>query len=99
MKWTKSLLSPVLAFLAACATPVFGAEDPPQQANPPVTDTATTGSTTATNKTPLVVQNPDGSITIQKEPAKTAGTDPKAKKGLVIHPQVIVPTAPAPEKK
>jgi hypothetical protein len=98
MKWASSLLSPVLAFLTACAAPgvVMGADEPP--AKPVVTDTAPAASA---SKPPLIVQNPDGTFTIQKEPAKEAGKDARAKKGLVIHPQVVVPMAPAPapEKK
>ena len=43
---------------------------------------------------PMIVQNPDGTFTVQKEPAKPA-KDTKAKKGLVIPPQVVVPIIPA----
>ena len=45
---------------------------------------------------PMIVHNPDGTFTIQKEPAKSAN-DTKAKKGLVIPPQVVVPIIPAPK--
>jgi hypothetical protein len=42
---------------------------------------------------PMIVHNPDGTFTVQK-PAK----DAKAKKGLVIPPQVIVPFIPPPAR-
>lgn len=45
-------------------------------------------------KPPLIVHNPDGTITVQKPPASGKGGD--AKKGLVIPPQVVVPTARGP---
>lgn len=44
---------------------------------------------------PLIVRNPDGSMTVQKKPAP--GGDER-RKGLVIPPQVIVPIAPAPAR-
>ena len=47
---------------------------------------------------PMIVHNPDGTFTIQKPPAKTA-KDAKAKSGLVIPPQVVVPFIAAPEKR
>lgn len=47
---------------------------------------------------PMIVHNPDGTFTIRKEPAKSAN-DTKAKKGLVIPPQVVVPIVPPPEKR
>jgi len=47
---------------------------------------------------PMIVHNPDGTFTVQKEPAKSAN-DTKAKKGLVIPPQVVVPIIPVPERR
>jgi hypothetical protein len=92
MKWPSNL-SPVLAFLAACASPavVMGAD------NPPATK-AVLRDAAPTEKRPMVIQNPDGTITVQKEPPKPA-KDTKAQKGLVIPAQVIVPITPAPEKR
>jgi len=49
--------------------------------------------------TPMIVHNPDGTFTVQKAPPKEAAKDPKAKKGLVIPPQVVVPIAAPPEKR
>jgi hypothetical protein len=50
----------------------------------------------------MIFQNPDGTLTVQKEPPKggardTKGTKPK--EGLVIPPQVVIPIIPAPEKR
>jgi hypothetical protein len=42
----------------------------------------------------MIIHNPDGTFTIQKAPPKEAAKDPKAKKGLVIPPQVVVPLIP-----
>jgi hypothetical protein len=46
----------------------------------------------------LVTKNPDGTFTIQREPAKGESKDAKAEKGLVIRPQVVIPIIPTPEK-
>jgi hypothetical protein len=60
-----------------------------------VTDVASTKSASK----PMVTQNPDGTITVQKEPPKGDAKDAKVKKGLVIPAQVVAPTVPTPEKK
>ena len=92
MKWP-SLLPPVLAFLAAWASPaaVMGADD--HQATK-----AAAGDAASTSKTPMVIRNPDGTFTVQKVPSKEQAKD-AAKKGLVIPPQVVVPIIPAREKR
>jgi hypothetical protein len=98
MHWPNNLLSPVLAVLTACVSPaaVMGADKPPAL-KPAVTDTAPINS--ASNP-PMVTQNPDGTITVQKEPSKGAAKkDVKVKTGLVIPAQVVVSTIPTPEKK
>jgi len=94
MKWPSNLLSAALAVLTACASPaaVMGADDP-QATKPAVSDAA------STDKPPMIVHNPDGTFTIQKQPPKAGAKDSKAKKGLVIPPQVVVPIIPAPEKR
>lgn len=94
MKSPSNLLSPVLAVLAACASPaaVMGADDP--QATK-----AVAGDAASTSKPPMVIHNPDGTFTVQKAPPKEAVKDPNAKKGLVIPPQVVVPIIPAREKR
>jgi hypothetical protein len=48
---------------------------------------------------PMIIHNRDGTFTIQKEPPKGTSDPSKAKNGLVIPPQVVVPLIPAPEKK
>jgi hypothetical protein len=92
MKWPSNLLSPVLAVLAACASPlaVIGADD--HQA------TKVVGDAPSTSKPPMIIQNPDGTFTVQKVPSKE-GAKGTAKKGLVIPPQVVVPIIPAREKR
>jgi hypothetical protein len=55
------------------------AQNPPKQQAPPA-------------KQPLIVQNPNGTLTAQKEPPK----DAKAK-GLVIPKQVVIPFVIAPQ--
>lgn len=94
MKWPSNLLSLVLAVLAVCASlaVVMGADDP--QAPKPVVSDAV-----PTDKPPMIVHNPDGTFTIQKDPRKTGAKDSKAKKGLVIPPQVVVPIVVPAEKR
>jgi hypothetical protein len=46
----------------------------------------------------IIVHNPDGTFTVRKEPAKLPN-DTKARKGLVIPPQIVAPIIPAPEKR
>jgi len=47
---------------------------------------------------PLIRENPDGTLTVQKEPAKGATVGQNRETGLRIPPQVIAPIAPAPKK-
>lgn len=74
---------------AAHAMPAaaIGAETPPQSA---VSNAAPGDST---GKPPLVIQNPDGTMTWQKVPAlgKSEGA---AQNGLVIPRQLVVPIVP-----
>ena len=93
MKCPSNLLSPVLSVLAACASPaaVMGADDP-QATKAVVTDAA------STEKPPMIIQNPDGTFTVQKAPPKD-GAKGTAKQGLVIPPQVVVPLIPRREKR
>ena len=78
-------LLPVLAFVAACAFPAAGADAPPKQA---ATDAVPAGDV---GKTPLIIHNPDGTMTVQTEPA-SAKTEGAGQKELVIPPQIVVPT-------
>ena len=93
MKCASNLLSPVLAVLAAYASPavVMGADDP--QATKSVARDAV-----STDNTPMIIHNPDGTFTVQKVPSKAQAKD-AAKKGLVIPPQVVVPIITADEKR
>jgi hypothetical protein len=94
MKPPSNLISRVLALLAACTFPaaVIGADNSPAPQ-------AIVGDSASTDKPPIVVQNPDGTITVQKEPAKGRAEDAKTKKGLVIRPQVVIPIIPARQKR
>jgi hypothetical protein len=68
----------LLPILALAVAAIASAQNSPKPVKPP----------------PMIVHNPDGTFTVQKEPAKPA-KDTKAKKGLVIPPQVVVPIIPA----
>ena len=48
---------------------------------------------------PLVTANADGTLTVQKAPTQGKSKDPKAKSGLVIPPQIVVPIIPPREEK
>jgi hypothetical protein len=75
-----------LALLSACAsTGAVTRTDDPRPPKPAVTDSASPDSASK----PMVTQNPDGTITVQKEPPNG---ECKAKEGLVIPPQIIAPT-------
>ena len=71
------LLGPPLAFLVIEAFLL---------AAPPVANRDTR------SEPPLITRNPDGTITVQKQP-------PKAESGLIIPPQVVAPTISAPANK
>ena len=88
MKWMRAPLLSVLAGVTVCLSPaaVMGADDPPP-APPAVTDTG------SASKPPMIVRNPDGTLTVQKR-SSNGQTEETGTKGLVIPPQVIVPTIP-----
>lgn len=101
------LLGPLVSFLAieaflVAAPPVartaqaaVAARDIP---NAPKADAKEPLAPAPETEPPLIVRNPDGTFTIQKQPPK--GTSDNAQeKGLRIPPQVIVPTVPAPDRK
>ena len=89
---TARSLSLVFAFLAACVVPAaaIGADTP--QPKPGETKDAPADTN---GKPPLIVHNPDGTFTVQKEPAPGKTVDAEHK-GLIIRPQVVVPTLRAP---
>jgi hypothetical protein len=84
-----AFLSAALPFASAVA--VMAADDPPRPPKSAVPDGTSTGSASK----PMIIQNLDGTFTVQKEPPK----DAKGFNGLVIPPQVVVPEVPLPEKK
>jgi hypothetical protein len=86
---TATFLSAALPFASAVA--VMTAADPP----PPPKSAAPDGTSTGSASKPMIVQNPDGTFTVQKEPPK----DSKVFNGLVIPPKVVAPTVRIPEKK
>jgi hypothetical protein len=88
------LLGPPVAILAieaflvaAPAVPETTAASPPKSA---VSDDASTSSVSR----PMVIQNPDGTFTVQKEPPNGNSKDVTDKEGLEIPPQVVVPIVP-----
>ena len=82
------LLSAALPFASAVA--IMAADAPP----PPSAARAAAPSTSAS--APFIVDNPDGTFTIQKN---ATAKGPKAKSGVVIPPQVVVPLFRAAGKK
>jgi hypothetical protein len=82
-----TFLSAALPFASTVA--VMAADDPPP---PPPKSALPAGTTTGSASKPMIIQNPDGTFTIQKEPPE----DAKIFNGLVIPPQVVVPELPRP---
>lgn len=75
--------------VSAQAAKRIGAGDPPTKSA--VSDSA------STDRPPMVIQNADGTITIQKEPPQGDTKDERGEKGLVIPPQVVIPINPTPK--
>ena len=88
-------LSSVLVLLLTCAVAVPAFADETQRAQKPAA--ANTAPSDATDKPPLIIHNPDGTMTVQKQPPAGKSEDTKQKR-LVIPPQVVVPTVRVPEK-
>ena len=88
-------LSSVLVLLLACALPVAGLAAEAQRAPKPAA--LNTAPSDAADMPPLIIYNPDATLTVQKEPPSGKSEDAK-QKGLVIRPQVVVPTLRAPGK-
>jgi hypothetical protein len=78
--------------VAAPAMPEATASSLPKTA---VSDDASTSSVSK----PMIIRNPDGTFTIQKEPPNGNSKDTKVEEGLVIPPQVVVPLVRTPERK
>jgi len=78
------------------------AQDRQNEAAP--TASASAGSDAASDtparQPPMITHNPDGTFTIQWAPTKEQEAEsPKAKQGLIIPPQVVVPEIPAVERR
>ena len=97
MNWSSNLRSAVVAFVVIGVGPLT--DDVGADSSPPP-KSAATNTAAAKSATPpaLITQNPDGTMTVQKQPAKGAFKRTK-KTGLVIPPQVVVPITPAHEKQ
>jgi hypothetical protein len=87
-----ALLSAAVPFASAVA--VMAADDPP----PPKSAAPAAPSGKAAGK-PMIVHNPDGTFTVQKEPPDGPSKDSKVQNGLVISPQIVVPIFSTAEKK
>jgi hypothetical protein len=84
---------PVLTLFLACVfTGTAMSADTPPVPKPTSTDAAPANDA---GKPPLIVHNLDGTFTVQKEPAPGINEDAR-KKGLVIPPQIVVPTVGPP---
>lgn len=89
---TAAFLSAAMPFASASA--VMAADGPPLPKSA-VPD----GASTTSARKPMITHNPDGTFTVQKEPPNGNSKDAKAKKGLVIPPQVVTPIFSTPVKK
>jgi hypothetical protein len=99
----------VVAFLVIEAYLVAAPRVPRKQAHGAIVGSETSKTTTpgATDTThgssvaapPLIVRNPDGTLTVQKEPPKGTTEGDGERKGLRIPPQVVVPMYPTPNNK
>jgi len=88
-------MAPIVVFVTLCTSAALftGADDPP------VSKTKATGSApAASSKSPIIVDNPDGTFMILIKPAAGQSTDLQSKNGLVIPAQVVVPIARMHEK-
>ena len=69
-----------LGMAVLALTPVvWGAQTPPKREGAPPP------------QSPMIVQNPDGTSTAQKEPPKSGAEAGKPSKGLVIPKQIVIP--------
>lgn len=69
-----------LGMAVLALTPVvWGAQTPPKREGAPPP------------QSPMIVQNPDGTLTAQKEPPKSGAEAGKPSKGLVIPKQIVIP--------
>ena len=76
----------IIAFLTACEPPIALM----QATNPPV-QKAVPNDAASTNKSLIIVQNPDGTFSVQKDGSRLDTNGGTAKTGLVIPAQLVVP--------
>jgi hypothetical protein len=80
VSFASAVVVPILLAAGASAATAAAADDAPKSAAP-----------AGASSKPMIIHNPDGTFTIQKEPPDGTSNDAKAKEGLVIPPQVVVP--------
>jgi len=81
--------------LAANSVGVMAADGP----RPPKPVAPDGNSPDSVGSNPMIIQNHDGTFTIQKKPASGNSKDAEVKDGLVIPAQVITPEVPASKGK
>jgi len=82
------LLSAAMPFANAVGVKAADDPEPPKSAGP-----------AAPSAKPFIINNPDGTFTIQKEPPDGTSKKSEVRDGLVIPPQIVVPFVPAVGKK
>jgi hypothetical protein len=80
--------------VCSAAVRVIAADEPPSPKS-----AAPDGTSTGYASRPMIIQNPDGTFTVQKEPPNGNSKGARVNEGLVIPPQIVVPLVPSPEKK
>jgi hypothetical protein len=92
LHWYGSSNRQLLVLLAMSGLPaaIVGANNP-SPPSPGATDAASAPTAVAP---PSITKNPDGTITIRRQPPKGNNKNGKKEKGLVIPPQVVTPTNP-----
>jgi hypothetical protein len=82
------LLSAAMPFANVVGVKAADDREPPKSTEP-----------AAPSGKPFIINNPDGTFTIQKEPPDGTSENSKVQNGLVIPPQVVVPIASGIGKK
>jgi hypothetical protein len=88
LKWSSNLLFAVISFVTACDSPTVLME----VANPPA-QKAVPGDAASTKSPLIIIQNPDGTFSIQKDGSRVDANGGTGRTGLVIPPQIVVPIA------
>jgi hypothetical protein len=79
MKWSSNPLLLAIAFLTACNCPdvLMKAANPPAQK-------AAGSDMASTNKPLIIIKNPDGTLSVQKEGRQVEANNAKGKTGLLF---------------